>query len=367
MPEPVPDQQTPTPMPEIDIELCELEAFTMCLRVASPELLSDLADHCPRRIPQKARSKQSSLLRMLLVRWVWPDARTFFRRDFLLNASAISRFRTQGLNTLQDALEEELPPAAIVWFAAQAGINPQEVLSALPDDVRDALWEDLQGYLPNLRQALLHERDRRQTEGASALDAAAKVRAQQLTKALRWEADRARTKLERTQRSAESAVRKRSAQVRELQRQLEEARAEIARLELEVAAAREQITEISRAHAERTALLSARIRQIAEAKGLHLPLAGEDVLVVGDDGRKVEYRSIVEELGGAFSFLSGFDNPDRIDTSGASLIVFVTAYASHKAFDHVQSAEAAGTRVILVSQAGAQSFRNAVLAAISMP
>lgn len=360
-----PEQETQGPTPAIDLDLCELDAFRVALAASSSENLAYLADICPRRIPHKARGDRDRLISMLLVRWTWPDARAVFVRECLHALPAIGRFRTAGLDSVLESIEDHLPVTAAVWFATQAGIPPEDILNALPLARRDDLRANLEERLPHLHAALLAERERRQAQAASSIDAAARARAQRLTKAFRWEAARAQEKLERTQHAAESVVQQRSAEVRHLQRQLREAQTEIARLRQEVAATRDQLVEVARAQAERTGRLSTRIRELAARKGLHLPLAGEDVLVIGDENRKVEYRSIIEELGGAFSFLSGFGHPDRVDSGGHSLIILVTAYASHVVFDHVQAAQAAGTQVILVPQAGAQSFRHAVLSRVA--
>lgn len=53
----------------------------------------------------------------------------------------------------------------------------------------------------------------------------------------------------------------------------------------------------------------------------------------------------------------------RLDAAlaAATVTVYVAAFASHKAQDHVRAAERSGLKVIVVPVAGAEAFRRTVL------
>ena len=92
-----------------------------------------------------------------------------------------------------------------------------------------------------------------------------------------------------------------------------------------------------------------RLAAAARREGAVVPaLAGERVLVIGDDSHKAEYRRTVEGMGGSFLFQPGFEAGPRLDAALASATVaaYVAAYAAHRAQDHVRVAERAAVAVV---------------------
>lgn len=88
------------------------------------------------------------------------------------------------------------------------------------------------------------------------------------------------------------------------------------------------------------------------------------VLVVGGDSKEDVYRDIVEGLGGAFTFLPGFNaRPiDRDDVARFHGVIFVSTQLRHAVFDRVKGhAKALGIPFRIVTFKGNEAFTTALI------
>lgn len=333
----------------LDAEICEFGSVAGWFLSLSDWERAMLAERCPRPVPPKARQRRRQLWWALLGRWAWPEDRQFFVAGLrYMTAAYIERLREGGVEVVPD-LDKTVAPVTILWAAGQVDLPLGRVWAALSSDAR----ADLEQILPTLRNVhgqVLARREERDDWADDSRWRSVQAEVARATRALRLRTEQVQEKSVRAQQAAEVVIRGHAEEVRVLREELDEARRRIAELEGELTAAREHQAETARLHARVMAQMAARLRDSAGSGQAQAPLAGHSVLVVGDEGRQVEYRRIVESLGGEFSFLSGFGNPNHLAAAatGATLLVLVTAAASHKAFEKAQRAEEAGVPLILV-------------------
>lgn len=353
----------PRDLPEgLDAELCEFASLAGWLMSVTDSERKLLADRCPRPVPPKARQRRRQLWWVLLTRWAWPEAREFFLSALrYMTAPPIEALRAGGVDAVPH-LEETAAPVTILWAAGEVNLPLVDVWAALSSDGRAAL-EQILPTLRSMRAEVLARRGEREDWADDSRWRSVQAEVTRATRALRFRTEQMQEKSVRAQHAAEVVIRGHAQEMRALQEELDAARRRIAELEGELTTVRERQTETARLHALVVAQMAARLRDgSGSGHGEAAPLAGHCVLVVGDEGRQTEYRRIVESLGGEFSFLSGFGNPTHIAaaTAGATLQVLVTAWASHKAFEKAKRAEEAGVPLVLVPQAGAARFREAL-------
>jgi hypothetical protein len=345
--------------PGIDLEACELDALEVFLW-GNRDALAAIADRLPKRIGPKARRDPERLSWAILEAWALPDCRSRLATE-MGTTKVRSRLSREGLDAVP-AMAGLLPPNALLWHAHAAGLDPAAALARLNEREQSRFRERQTG----LQYLVAHLRERRQERQAIGEDArvrAARKEAERLTRQLRWRADRAEQKEKRAAERVRAVARDREGTIRRLEKALTEARGRVVALEQEVGEWRAAFATLAQEQRALTAALAREQRAKQGAKaGKALPLTGERVLVIGDEGRRAEYARIVEELGGEFAFYPGFQEGPRLDGALASATVaaFVASYASHKTLDHVREAERAGLAVVLVPVAGAGSFRRAL-------
>jgi hypothetical protein len=320
-------------------ELAELAALRSWLQRLPRGELNRLADDCPRRIPPKQRRH---LPESLFIRWLEPDVRRFLqgalRQAFLRLIEAVRRDGVRALPPLLASFSE----ATVLWVCLEAGVPPERALRQLARRGRGRLAaevDDLVAVREGLRQRREVSRARLASEREKAM-----AKSRRAAKALRWQAERAEAK--RVQ--AERTIGEQAREVERLRRELAEARTRIAALEEERRILLDQLAE------------EARRPSPPEPPSSPRPLTDRLVLVVGDEGRQADYRQLVTELGGRFEFLSGFGSPPLLlaRARAADLVLFITAYASHKMWAAAKRAE---TPVVPVNQAGVRALRDALL------
>ena len=350
-------------LPEgLDAELLGFGAAATLLRCTDiPELLV-LAENCPPRpVPPKALRRKRELWLTLLERWALPEGRIFLLTGVrVLTGEAAARLRDAGATALPE-IEEDLGAVTAAWAALQAGLPLEAAWAALSPRARDDVAQALPA-LRDLRSAVLATQEARTDWAHRSTHRHVQSEVARATRVLRTRTEAVEEKAVRAQRAAEAVVRRHSAEARALRADLEAALRQIKALEAELAASREQQADLAKRYAKAVAELAERGRAPVPAGPDRPGLAGHAVLVVGDEGRRAEYRRIVEEMGGAFSFHSGFGNPSHLAAAarGATLLAFVTAAASHKSFTQARGAEQAGVPLVLIPQAGAASFREAL-------
>lgn len=356
-------KEGPPDVPEIDLDACGLDALIGWLLALDGSAIRLLADEAPRRIPPKQRRRRDTFEQALTALWAHDEGRRHLLSAMRSTMSKLTEeIREGGLAAAAD-LAQDFPPNSLLWYAAEAGLDPSHVLERLPDTAREAFatrQATLREYAEHLRRFRQHKLE----AGAEAQRRTATQEAARMTRALRWQAEQAQEKLIQTQRATERVARERAEEVRRLERALAEAERRIAEQEAEIRDLRQQIADISRDFAGRAAQRGAPPQGQAPDAAPALALEGQTVLVVGDENRQVAYRETVEAMGGRFEFVSGFGNPAelRAKARAATVIVFVTAYAGHKMWVQARSAEQSGVALVPVPQAGAQSFRAALRA-----
>lgn|GEM_PF-3486645 len=345
----------------LDAEICEFGSVAGWLMSLSDWERALLAERCPDPVPPKVRQRRRQLWWALLARWAWPETRRFFVAGLRhITRAYIERLREDGVEAVYH-LEETVAPVTILWAAGQADLPLGRVWTALSSDART----DLEQVLPTLRQVhgqVLAHREGRADWAKDSRWRAVQAEVARATRGLRLRTEQAQEKSARAQQAAEVVIRGHAEEVRALREELDEARRHIAELEGQLAAAREHQAEVARLHARVVAQMATRRRDSAGPRQAPAPMSGHSVLVVGDVGRQAEYRRIVESMGGEFAFFPGFGNPAHLAAAavGATVLVLVTAWASHKAFDQARGVEEAGVPLILVPQAGAARFREAL-------
>lgn len=82
------------------------------------------------------------------------------------------------------------------------------------------------------------------------------------------------------------------------------------------------------------------------------------VLVIGDTGRKTEYKKIIEKHGGHFSFLDGIDEAHKAghEANKADLILHIVAYSKHTATRQIEEMN----NVVPVNRAGLGHVEEAI-------
>ena len=349
---------------QLDLEACELDALQVFLDSNGADL-QRMADGSPRRVPPKARRSRERLARALLESWAWPECRAYLTQQ--MTATAICRSLQQRGFAMLPEVSGCFPANALLWYVDAAGLDAQGALDALGQDSRDQCLRR-QPLLQRLVQQLRGRREERVAQAGDAKARAARAEAERLTRQIRWRADQAEDKYRRAAAQVERVARGKDAEINRLKDELATARRRQGELEAENAELRAAFDAAARAQHEVAATLTRQVRALAASArgaGVAVPaLAGEYVLVVGDDSHKVDYRRTVEELGGGFTFHPGFAVGPRLSAAlaSATLVCFIAAYASHQAQDHVRAAERAGLAVVTVPVAGAEAFRRAILA-----
>lgn len=349
---------------QLDLEACELDALQVFLDSNGADL-QRMADSSPRRVPPKARRSRERLARALLESWAWPECRAYLTQQ--MTATAICRSLQQRGFAMLPEVSGCFPANALLWYVDAAGLDAQGALDALGQDSRDQCLRR-QPLLQRLVQQLRGRREERVAQAGDAKARAARAEAERLTRQIRWRADQAEDKYRRAAAQVERVARGKDAEINRLKDELATARRRQGELEAENAELRAAFDAAARAQHEVAATLTRQVRALAASArgaGVAVPaLAGEYVLVVGDDSHKVDYRRTVEELGGGFTFHPGFAVGPRLSAAlaSATLVCFIAAYASHQAQDHVRAAERAGLAVVTVPVAGAEAFRRAILA-----
>jgi hypothetical protein len=355
------ERETNPAEPPLDAELCSFGSVAAWLISLNHAGLVELAEICPPRpLPPKARARRNRLWWALLLRWTDPEARTFLLHGLTgMLAGEIERVR--GDPAALALPNEKLPGVVWLWLALEAGMAPEVAWAALSAETREAVAAAAE-TVRDLHDAVLRNRQARLDWAEDSSHRRVQAEVDRATRHLRVRTEQVEQKSTRAQRAAEAVIRRHADEVRRLEAELEAKLRRIAELERELAAVREQQRDLSRQHAQELASLRDRARAESPPAPGPPPLCGQSVLVVGDEGRQTEYRRIVEAMGGEFTFLPGFGNPTRIEAAaaGATLLVFITAWASHKAFTHARAAEQAGVPLLLVPQAGAARFRDAL-------
>lgn len=258
-----------------------------------------------------------------------------------------------------------LPPSALLWYVHAAGLDPAEALRRMKPEDREAFAER-QPKLQLLVAHLRRRRDERQTLGNDAQARAARAEAERLTRQLRWRADQAEEMQRRAATQVATVARDKDGRIRALEAALADVRRRLRGVEAENEELRAAFAAMGETQRQMAAALAREVREKAAAArragSVPPPLAGERVLVIGDDSHKVQYARIVEEFGGDFTFHPGFQAGPRLDAdlASATLVVYVAAFASHVTQDHVRAAERAGLTVVMVPVAGAGAFRRAL-------
>ena len=90
-------------------------------------------------------------------------------------------------------------------------------------------------------------------------------------------------------------------------------------------------------------------------------LSGRRVLVIGDVGRKVGYREIIEKYGGEFSFLDGIEDATKVKHAADScdVIFHITWYGFHTIDDQIRASN--NRNVIKIQQCGLKGLEDAVI------
>jgi hypothetical protein len=321
---------------EIEMELCELSALSAMLSaLPAPDLLR-MADDFGIRLPPKRRQKPT---RALLEEWARPSSRDRLRKAMAASgAQIVAMIREGRVRAALDLMDRGLPVPMVLWASAEAGLSPETVVRRLGKARRERLRAELE-EAARLAEWLQKVRAGKVEAGRQALR-----KAERAIKALRWQAAKEGEKHER----AEEAARRLAEENARLRAELDEARQRIKALEEERLILVDQIA----------AATIERPRPVAtETAGR--PLEGLSVLVVGDEGRQVEYLSIIEEMGAEAAFVSGFGNPRQAAAMAAraDVVVFVTAYATHKMWTAIKGAK---RPLVPVNQAGERAFREAV-------
>ena len=360
----VPPEAPAVAMPTVDLDACEIDALDFFLR-GNHRGLQEIADDCPRRVPPKARRRPEQLKLALLECWAWPQCRAYLEKR-MTHTKIRGEIEKRGFDLLPELIVF-LPPNALLWYVHAAGLDPAEALRRMEPEDQEAFAE----RQPKLQLLVAHfrrRREERQTWGDDAQARAARAAAERLTRQLRWRADQAEEKQRRAATQVETVARDKEDTIRALETALADVRGRLRGVEAENEELRAAFAAMGEAQREMAAALAREVREKAAAArragSAPPPLAGERVLVVGDDSHKVQYARIVQELGGSFAFHPGFRTGPRLDAAlaSATLAVYVAAYASHKTQDHVRVAERAGLTVVMVPVAGTEAFRRALCA-----
>ncbi|MDI3297646.1 MAG: DUF2325 domain-containing protein [Bacillota bacterium] len=342
-------------------DLCELDALSGWLANMDAPDLRELVRSSPKRFGQKAlRSSPQRLLDRAISALGHESFRRHVEADVRARAGgAIRRLASDPAGAARELESMGVPGTAILGFAWLLGLGDAEARKAwralsraARAEARDREERDLAAMARLVERA----REGREKWAEESAERSAARLAERMAAPWRWEAERAARKLE-------TGTAKLTGEVARLKRELAEARERIRELEEERDDLRAAVAHLADAlRQERARAAAPRGTDPGAGTSKAKPLKGERVVVIGDDARAPEYRTIVEEMGGEFDFQPGFDRlgalPARLEW--ATLCVLITAYASHKAWGHVRAAEARGLRVILVDRAGADAFRRAL-------
>jgi hypothetical protein len=258
---------------------------------------------------------------------------------------AAARLRELPARAQARAAVEFIPLPGALWALSQAGVKPEKALRRLKKAEREQVEREvarLQQYADELR-AWRESRRRNAEKPVEEL--------RQKARALAWKAETAEAKHER----AESAIEAKARELEEAREALKETEALLQEAESRIASLEEE----RRILIDQIALLSQDRREAmprrAPTDSLR-PLDGLRVLVVGDDGRQLQYRAVVEELGGEAEFLDGFASPKHLEAraGAADVVVMITAFMSHRSFQVLRRSAAS---TVFVNTAGVASFK----------
>lgn len=305
-----------------------------------------------RRMPPKVARDRARAFHHLAYRWFSSDHE---RLQGSLYAVC------DGLAAEHDLNEAEgrIPPHLLLFAADRAGLDADALLDSLPEDTL-AIFDKLSASVLEAYAELSALREENLASGGEATRRAAQRTLDQLARGYKAMASRSEVKVARAKEAVARVVERERHTRAGLERDLAAERSRVS----ELAAANEALTaELAESQAEVRFLRRRLRRRLATVLGpqtAERPLVGHVVLAVGDEGHSGDSRRVVEDLGAEFAFADGFGNPAEVRSKArrATLIAFVTAYASHKVWN---VAKDSGVPVVPVLVAGVESFRRALL------
>lgn len=334
------------------LELWRLDALLYWLYALTDErTLRDMVAHSPKKIGWKAQRSAETLREAFTGRLGSRVFRAYVEAVASRDPLVLFReIQSAPRKKLKEMLGEGYPPSLVLGLASLAGVEEEVARKAVGRKVAEA-EEDAEKRLRPVWEGLVEEERRRQNWAETSLERRVQSEAAKRARAAMWKAAQAEEKRAKGLRRMQELVARHAEEMEALEARLAEVERERDELREANEALRRVIVELVRSQQAAT------LEEAREAT--RLPLLGLAVLVVGDEGHMESYRTAVEELGGEFRFVSGFAEMRKLQAAleGVELVVLVTAFASHKVSEQVK---ASGRPVVLVNQAGVESFRKAL-------
>ena len=301
-----------------------------------------------RRMPPKVARDRARAFHHLAYRWFSADHE---RLQGSLYAVCDGLCAEHDLHEASD----RIPPHLLLFAADRAGLGADAILERLPEDIL-GIFDKLSASVLEAYAELSALREENLASSGEATRRAAQRTLEQLARGYKAMASRSEVKAARAKEAVTRVVERERHTRAGLERDLAAERSRVSEL---VAANATLTDELAESQAE-VRFLRRRLTTAFGPQAPGRPLAGHVVLAVGDEGHSGDYRRVVEDLGADLVFADGFGNPTEIRSKArrATLIAFVTAYASHKVWN---VAKDSGVPVVPVLVAGVESFRRALL------